>query len=123
MKITTFDLVDLGVFPAESDALDMGPGFRDRPDVFVGTGGSAAAAFQSVLDELTAQGLDVENVQASGRLLHFESEEARVPAGKLAEGDEIFDGQEVQYFVGIRYVDPRVVDVDDDDDGQEGGGR
>lgn len=106
--------------------VNLCPGFRDLPELMVAVGDSAKEAFAALLDKLALEGLGTADVSRNGRAMHLESEDAEIPAVELVDDEDEEVASDVVYLVGIRYADPRIVDAeeveagDDEDDEDEG---
>jgi hypothetical protein len=132
MTVEEFEIVDLGV--ALDGAYDaFGPSFDNFDCAVVGIGDTGVAALQDALDQIAIQGLNAASVEAAAREASYFQRAAEVPAADLVIGDELLEGKPVNYYIGIRYTDPRETPADDDgeaatgedgedgEDGEEGG--
>jgi len=108
MEILTFQFCDLG--PAPDGYYDTwGASFQSiYDDSVIGTGHSAAAAFNDALDQLAMDGLDTKLIHEAGVEYGFFSGSANVHAKDIEphyeseEEDEPAD----EYHVGIRFQNP-----------------
>lgn len=108
MEILTFQFCDLG--PAPEGFYDCwGASFQSvYDDSVIGTGHSAAAAFNDALNQLAMDGFDTKLLHEAGVEYGFFSGAANVLAGDIEphyEEEEPQDEPDI-YHVGIRFQNP-----------------
>lgn len=121
MKVQEFELLDLGVMPAES--LDKwGASMSEFTDSLVGRGNSGAEAVRDLLDQLAIMGLDGSEVEEHMREGGYMGQDANTTVADLVSGDDELGDVHCQYFVGLRFDDPRKEEEDDGAEGDEDDG-
>lgn len=121
MKVQEFEILDLGVMPAE--ALDKwGASMAQFTDSLLGRGNTAAEAVRDLLDQLAIMGLDPSDVEHDMREGGFLGNDSELTVADLVADDDDLGDVACQYFIGLRFDDPRKpVEGEGEDGGEDAG--
>lgn len=110
MEVLTFQFADLGPAP-EGYFSGWGASFHQQyDDSVIGSGISAAAAFDDALNQLAIEGFGTKLLHEAGVEYGFLSGSAHVAAGDIEphyeEEEEDEEPEAIVYHVGIRFQNP-----------------